>query len=358
MSSEADADANPTRVVLSVLGAIALLLAWRAGMVLNLFAVGLLVHVVVGVVRRSVAVVRRRLRVDWLRRPWAREYRAQQLRCLTNWTFLGMIALVVHVSIVPEQLGDAHASARWFSAACIIVAVLLELVPIVPPRTGSTIITGATSMFLGVQLLMILREPVDDVVVLEPPMAEQLLVMQGGQSPLINHHYLVSSQRHALDLVTVIDGRLDVEGATGHHAAACFGKAVLAPAAGHVVRVRDELPDMFEGQVDESHPVGNYVAIELSPRRYVLLAHLRQGSVRVKPGDRVACGQPIAECGNSGNTSEAHLHMQVQDAADFSDDVTTFPIKFRGVVRAGERAREPIAPRRNDHLGPGAPCVR
>jgi hypothetical protein len=72
----------------------------------------------------------------------------------------------------------------------------------------------------------------------------------------------------------------------------------------------------------------------------VLLAHLRAGSLRVKVGDQVACGQPLAECGNAGNTSEPHVHVQVQDAPDYSDEVKTFPIAFRHVVRGGaSRAR-------------------
>jgi len=43
------------------------------------------------------------------------------------------------------------------------------------------------------------------------------------------------------------------------------------------------------------------------------LVHLRRGSVRVRPGDRVAAGPLLAECGNSGNSSEPHLHFQLMD---------------------------------------------
>ena len=47
--------------------------------------------------------------------------------------------------------------------------------------------------------------------------------------------------------------------------------------------------------------------------QYAAYAHLRRGSVLVRPGDRVYRGQIIAECGNSGNTSEPHLHFQLMD---------------------------------------------
>jgi murein DD-endopeptidase MepM/ murein hydrolase activator NlpD len=113
---------------------------------------------------------------------------------------------------------------------------------------------------------------------------------------------------------------------------------------------------MAPGEYDRSHPVGNHVVLEIAPRRYVLLAHLRAGSLRVKPGDQVVCGQPLAECGNSGNTSEPHVHMQVQDGPEYTDDVRTFPIEFRHVVRGGVPASAPITVRRNDHLAPGGRC--
>lgn len=60
---------------------------------------------------------------------------------------------------------------------------------------------------------------------------------------------------------------------------------------------------------------GNHVV--LSTRAgYIFLAHLQQGSIRVRPGDHVHAGQRIALVGNSGNSVAPHLHLQVMDAAD------------------------------------------
>jgi len=53
--------------------------------------------------------------------------------------------------------------------------------------------------------------------------------------------------------------------------------------------------------------------LDLGGGVYAALAHLRRGSVLVRPGDRVAAGQPLAACGNSGNSSEPHLHFQLMD---------------------------------------------
>jgi murein DD-endopeptidase MepM/ murein hydrolase activator NlpD len=55
------------------------------------------------------------------------------------------------------------------------------------------------------------------------------------------------------------------------------------------------------------------VVIDLGDGVYALLAHLRRHSVRVTAGQRVAVGQQIAECGNSGNSAWPHLHFQLMD---------------------------------------------
>jgi murein DD-endopeptidase MepM/ murein hydrolase activator NlpD len=59
--------------------------------------------------------------------------------------------------------------------------------------------------------------------------------------------------------------------------------------------------------------LGNHVVLDLGDGVYAALAHLRRGSVRVRPGDRVAAGQQLAAWGNSGNSTEPHLHFQLMD---------------------------------------------
>lgn len=61
--------------------------------------------------------------------------------------------------------------------------------------------------------------------------------------------------------------------------------------------------------------LGNHVVIDIGDGVYAVYAHLRRGSLQVRVGDRVRAGQPLAECGNSGNTSEPHLHFHLMDRA-------------------------------------------
>ncbi|GAA2089041.1 M23 family metallopeptidase [Actinomadura alba] len=109
-----------------------------------------------------------------------------------------------------------------------------------------------------------------------------------------------------------------------------FGRPVLAPADGVVVRVHQRERDhwsrnswpglvyvLVEGMLREltgpSRILGNHVILDLGDGVYAAMAHLRRKSVRVRKGQRVTAGEQLAECGNSGNSSEPHLHFQLMD---------------------------------------------
>jgi murein DD-endopeptidase MepM/ murein hydrolase activator NlpD len=91
------------------------------------------------------------------------------------------------------------------------------------------------------------------------------------------------------------------------------------------------------------------VSVEIAPGKYLMLAHLMQNSIQVKPGDVVKRGEPLAKCGNSGNTSAPHVHMQIQSSPAFARDVRTFPMAFRNVVRK-ETSLQNVQVKRNDLL--------
>ncbi|MGY2065443.1 M23 family metallopeptidase [Blastococcus sp. SYSU DS0619] len=134
-----------------------------------------------------------------------------------------------------------------------------------------------------------------------------------------------------------------------------FGRPILAPAGGTVVAVHDGEPDHEArrsqlalvpyalGQAGRLraglHAVaGNHVIIALpGARAFVALVHLRHGSVRVSAGQEVAVGDPLATCGNSGNSTQPHVHLQVMDSADLSvaRGVPMLFRRFRESSRAG-----------------------
>lgn len=124
-----------------------------------------------------------------------------------------------------------------------------------------------------------------------------------------------------------------------------FGAEMLAPVVGTVVATHDGEPD-HEGRRSPFALVpyaltqasraraghhalaGNHVVIEITGGRVVLLAHLRCGSLRVQPGRQVATGDVVGECGNSGNSTEPHVHLQVSDRSDW-DRAKGVPLAFR-----------------------------
>ncbi|WP_143666010.1 M23 family metallopeptidase [Streptomyces sp. CS159] len=115
-----------------------------------------------------------------------------------------------------------------------------------------------------------------------------------------------------------------------------FGLPVLAPVDGRIVAAHDAEPD-HEARRSQLALVpymlgqgarlregvraiaGNHVIIALSPSGpFVALVHFKAGSVRVAVGDTVVVGQHIADCGNSGNSTQPHVHVQAMDSADLS----------------------------------------
>lgn len=102
--------------------------------------------------------------------------------------------------------------------------------------------------------------------------------------------------------------------------------------------------------------------IDIGAGRYVAFAHLRPGSISVAVGDQVRPGQKIAEIGNSGNTDQPHLHLQVQNTPEFDVETPaasaqTYPWLFQEVVltRSGETSRPPAGDlRRGDSFAPSA----
>lgn len=146
-------------------------------------------------------------------------------------------------------------------------------------------------------------------------------VSQGGGSVALNHHYRNASQRYALDILRLGWLGLRARGTFPSTLGAyhIFGTPVLAPHDGVVTAVVDGLPDLDPiVQRDRSHPAGNHVVIVctggdvLGADVYLGLAHLQGGSIAVTVGERVAAGQVIARVGNSGNTTEPHLHIHAK----------------------------------------------
>ncbi|MFG2498178.1 M23 family metallopeptidase [Streptomyces sp. NPDC048441] len=76
--------------------------------------------------------------------------------------------------------------------------------------------------------------------------------------------------------------------------------------------------------------VGNHIVLDLGAGTYAMYAHVQQGSLAVRAGDEVLAGQVMARCGNSGNSTEPHVHFQLMDGPDL-DTARGVPFRWRGV---------------------------
>lgn len=146
-------------------------------------------------------------------------------------------------------------------------------------------------------------------------------VTHGGASPFLNQHHVVPAQQHALDLVALdgIGRRADGLFPSDLDKYVIYGAEVVAPCTGKVTATESALPEMTPPEGDSENVAGNHVLLACDDVT-VLLAHLQKDSVVVKKGQRVKAGRKVGLVGNSGNTSEPHLHIHAVKGV--IDDVT------------------------------------
>ncbi|HSS47509.1 MAG TPA: M23 family metallopeptidase [Thermoanaerobaculia bacterium] len=169
----------------------------------------------------------------------------------------------------------------------------------------------------------------------------------GAAPSLHSHHRWAANEEFALDLVALGgDGKTHKGDGTHLDDFYCYGRDILAVADGTVVEVATdgteandrlrrpgETADAFQNRTVQAQNellmknpkavIGNYVVLRHAGGEYSQYAHMKQGSVRVKVGDTVTRGQVLGQVGQTGNTTEPHLHFQLTDGPD--------PLYSRGV---------------------------
>lgn len=142
------------------------------------------------------------------------------------------------------------------------------------------------------------------------PLKEETTVGWGGDTIRTNApHAIWASERWAYDLL--------IEPAdTGSKNLEDYGiydKEVVAPVSGTIIAAYDEENDILPNTEEFLSMEGNYVYIKIDETgTFLLLNHLKKGSVLVKAGEHVNEGDIIGKVGNSGSTTEPHLHIHHQ----------------------------------------------
>jgi hypothetical protein len=190
------------------------------------------------------------------------------------------------------------------------------------------------------------------IVVLPPLRGERWRALNGPSNETYHRRGLFAiggliqiAQRFAIDFVQVdVNGSTHAGDAKENKSYFCYGAEVFAITDATVVAIKDGIPENVpdtEGRAVPMHldtVTGNYIVLKLGDRRYALYAHLQPGSIRLKPGDRVRRGQRVALLGNSGNSTEPHLHFQVTNGTELLAS-EGLPFVFDSFYRSGTLIR-------------------
>lgn len=147
-------------------------------------------------------------------------------------------------------------------------------------------------------------------------------IASGGSNSLLNPHLKTlegerfqawRGQSFAIDIMQINHWGLRADGILPEDPAeyTIFGTPVYAPCSGTIIQTENEREDLPPPQMDKTYLLGNHVLMDCG-EFLVLLGHLKKGSVQVATGQEIEAGKMLGQIGNSGNTSEPHLHIHAQ----------------------------------------------
>ena len=172
----------------------------------------------------------------------------------------------------------------------------------------------------------------DDPIVIQSPLRGKNWLAANGPSNNSPHRRAVLpingqphiGQRYAIDWVQLGDDGNTYTGDksknSSYHA---WDQEIHAAGNGKIVEVKDGIPENVPNSGKIAVPItydtlaGNHIIEDLGDGHFAAYAHLRPGTIKVKVGDTVHAGDVLAHLGNTGNSSEPHLHFQVCDAPSF-----------------------------------------
>lgn len=262
-----------------------------------------------------------------------------------------LIAIAMVVLLGDLLLGLVYGGARDLRSLLVLAALLVGLAAFVALVVGNR------------------SAPVAPQRTVRAPVRGTWRALNSPATKVPSHGVRGYGQAYAIDLVHEPEpGARPAFGGAAFRAAdryPAFGEQVTAMIDGEVVDVSDRHRDhrarsslasltylMVEAAVRElggpGFIVGNHVTIRGDDGVFALVAHLQRGSVVVRPGDRVRAGDPIGRCGNSGNSSEPHVHAQLMDRASLWT-AQGVPMAFAGIT-LGESSEAADALPANDEV--------
>lgn len=239
--------------------------------------------------------------------------------------FYGIIWLaVVTIKIVRQQPAFTH---RWPSTFLSWIGFL------------AICALGAYGGYLSWEALLGRNLPSAGVANIQLPLGPgTYLIANGGSREVVNGHLMTLNptierfrayrgQSYGVDLIK-IDGlglrarRLQPRDPSAYE---IYGEPVYAPCSGEIIASRNDRPDMPVPEPDREVIEGNHVILGCE-HFVLLLAHFQPGSVLVQKGEHVSVGEQVGVVGNSGNTTEPHLHISAQLSGSPAEPLSGEPL--------------------------------
>ncbi len=144
----------------------------------------------------------------------------------------------------------------------------------------------------------------------------------GGDTKAQNYHVVSKTQKHAFDfLILDKNGKSYERSGTRNEDYYAFGKPIYAVCDALVYKVITGVDDNRPGLMNPAQMLGNSVILKTEHEEYIVYAHFEKETLKAKEGDHVKRGQYLGNCGNSGNSTEPHLHIHIQDGPNVLGDI-------------------------------------
>ncbi|MCX7548436.1 M23 family metallopeptidase [Xanthomarina sp. F1114] len=178
------------------------------------------------------------------------------------------------------------------------------------------------------------------------PFNEEWFVLWGGVSKKENSHHTNEKHKYAYDFVIMKEGVTHTQDGKINEDYYAFGKDILAPCDATVVEVITGIEDNIPGELNTEQVTGNTIILETANQEYIVLAHLKHQSIVVREGLFVREGTLLAQSGNSGKSSEPHLHLSLQNTGNMN--IATGGKLFFNRIYVNEELKQDYLPIKGD----------
>ena len=183
------------------------------------------------------------------------------------------------------------------------------------------------------------------------PFKGEWFTVWGGDTKAQNYHVISKTQKNAFDFLIIgKNGRSYDRSGTRNEDYYAFGKPLYAVCDAEVIEVITGVEDNKPGAMNPKQALGNSVTLKTTNDEYIVYAHFEKETLRVKKGQWVKKGQYLGNAGNSGNSTEPHLHLHIQDGPNY---MTSIGVKcyFEALIVNNELQTE-YSPVRLDRIAP------